>query len=44
MMWSLAQYFKAIDWWRSETHGTGHFNQELYERIIQIKYGITIKN
>ncbi len=39
-MWSISQYFKAIDWWRSEAHGTGHFNQELYERFLKIRYNL----
>jgi hypothetical protein len=41
--WNHLTYYYAIVWWRSSAYGTGHFNKELYERIVEIKNQINIK-
>ena len=40
-MWSMLQYLHAIQWWRGDAHGTGHFNRELYEKFLKVRYGLT---
>jgi hypothetical protein len=43
--WNFVMYYYAINWWRDSNHyGTGHFNQELYEKFLEIRYGLTFKN
>ncbi len=37
--WSVQRYFYAIAWWREN----GHFNTELYKRIVEIKHNINLK-
>lgn len=39
-MWSMIEYFNAIRWWRGDCYGTGHFNRELYEKFLKVRYNI----
>ena len=38
--WNIARYFHAISWWQSENNGIGQFNEELYRRFVEIRYGL----
>lgn len=35
--WNLERYHAAKKWWRSQLYGTGHFNESLYKRIVELK-------
>lgn len=40
--WTLFEYSYAMNWWRQESSGIGHFNQSLYENILEAKENINI--
>lgn len=40
--WTLFEYSYAMSWWRQSNHGIGHFNQTLYENILEAKEHIHI--
>ena len=33
-VWCMARYCYAVNWWENK----GHFNKELYERFLAIRY------
>lgn len=37
-IWSTTTLYYAIDWWKRN----GNFNQELYEKIVEIKYNLNL--
>lgn len=36
--WNLAKYVFAVTWWKGNSYGNGHFNEELYQRFLKIRY------
>ena len=38
--WTMTRYLHALSWWRSKGNGTGSFNEDLYRKFIEIRYGI----
>jgi hypothetical protein len=35
--WDYTRYVIARNWWRNSNSGNGHFNEELFDRIIEAK-------
>lgn len=35
--WNLEKYHASKKWWSGSSHGVGHFNELLYQRIVEIK-------
>ena len=42
--WTLFDYLYCVSWWKGKSYGNGHFNEDLYLKVLNMKFQIEIQN